>query len=279
MSEPRQGPELMAWGRGQWVTPSPSTDGRAHLFRACVPPCMALRRALVWRWRGHLVLGCERCRVGSICWVHSTASESEAWFPRPLALWLLGSVGPETCGPHGCRKQHLRLPFCPRAPPSHSPALGSGAGKVGCACIPASWRKAFHLRQALPAPCVSPSLSELQRVTRPSALQQRLAVVGLASLGGGRFTVGLDDAYVCVCTCMHMSVHLCAHVYTHTHVCICTCTHTPVHTVHLCMCMCACTHVHICTYMYMSVHVCACLYPFPCGRKECFCWHSYFEAN
>ena len=77
---------------------------------------------------------------------------------------------------------------------------------------------------------------------------------------------------------MHMSVHLHAHVYKHTctpvHVHIYTCTHT-------CTCTRAC--LHTCVHMYTHVHVCACvcvcLCPFPCGRKECFCWHSYFEAN
>ena len=134
VSEPRRGPELVAWGRGQWVTPFPSADGRAHLFRACVPTCVALGRAPGRRWRGRLALGCERCHVGSTCWVHSTASESEAWFPRPLALWLLGSVGPETCGPHGCRKQHLRLPFRPPGPIFPQPRLREW-GRQGGLCL------------------------------------------------------------------------------------------------------------------------------------------------
>lgn len=84
---------------------------------------------------------------------------------------------------------------------------------------------------------------------------------------------------MCVCVCVHAyeCASACTRVQTH----VCTCTRTYIHLythVHLHS---ACLHTRV--YMYTHVHVCACvcvcLCPFPCGRKECFCWHSYFEAN
>ena len=177
--------------------PLPSADGRAHLFRACVPTCVALGRAPGRRWRGRLALGCERCRVGSTCWVHPTASESEAWFPRPLALWLLGSVGLETCGPHGRRKQHLGLPFRPPGPIFPLPRLREWGQQGGLCLYPRVLEESFPPPPG-PPHSISPSLSELQPV------RQAIGPAAASGCGGPGLPLGRQvhrGAGRCMCAC------------------------------------------------------------------------------
>ena len=159
MSEPRQGPELVAWGQGQWVTPSPPPMAE-HI--SSVPVSRP-----AWPWGG------PRGGAGEAAWLWAVSAAGwgapAGFTPLPLSL-KLGFQGPWPFGSWavlawrhvvlmGAESSTWDSPSVPRAPSSHCPALGSGASKVGCACIPASWRKAFHPRQALPAPSALPCLS------------------------------------------------------------------------------------------------------------------------
>ena len=176
---------------------------------------------------------------------------SEAWLPKPLAPSAPGQCWHGDVWPSWVQKaapeNHL---LSAQAPPSHSPCLREWGREGGLCLCPRFLEESFPSPPGPPRSSISPSMSELQPMTRPSALQQRLAVVVMASLWGGRFTVGLDDAYVCVC--MHMSVHL--YMY--------TCAPAHVH---------VCTHVCTCTHTYMCVHVCVCAYACsPVGGKSAF---------
>ena len=59
VSEHRRGPEFPAWGRGQWVTPSPPLVAEL-VFSVPVSRPVWPWEGLWWRWRCCLVLGCER---------------------------------------------------------------------------------------------------------------------------------------------------------------------------------------------------------------------------
>lgn len=152
VSEHRQGPELLAWGRGQWVTPSPPPVAE-HI--SAVP---VSRRAPRWHWRG------LRARAGGECLSVLAPLPLMSGFqalglqaPGPFCSWAV--LARRRVASHGCRKQHLRITFLPpRGPAPHSPRPGKWGRKAGCACVHAlpggkliSWGQALRsLRQPLP---------------------------------------------------------------------------------------------------------------------------------